>query len=128
MSAKIGTESASSAGLPLCREPWENFYILRRGVLPCCYGGAVIRPMADYAEAWNSAEIQEIRAYLARGELSPYCLRSPGCPIVQREQARQTAGPAAKGQAPAHRKDAEGAPRRLFRRAAGLIRRIRKHR
>ncbi|MDD8024956.1 MAG: SPASM domain-containing protein [Acidobacteriota bacterium] len=98
----------------LCREPWEHFYILRRGILPCCYGGAVIAPMADYAAAWNSAEMQEIRLYLSRGELSPYCLNSPGCPIVQRVQARRAAGLASPAGIPPGRKGTLGALRRLF--------------
>ena len=70
----------------LCREPWESYYILRRGIMPCCYGAAPIAPMEDWATAWNSPALQEIRAYLAKGTLSPYCRRSTGCPIVQRYQ------------------------------------------
>jgi len=71
-------------GMPLCREPWENLYILRRGILPCCYGNPVGYSFPDYAEAWNSPEIQEIRRYLSQGKLSPYCMECLGCPIVQR--------------------------------------------
>jgi hypothetical protein len=71
-------------GMPLCREPWENLYILRRGILPCCYGNPVGYSFTDYAEAWNSPEIQEIRRYLSQGKLSPYCMECLGCPIVQR--------------------------------------------
>ncbi len=70
---------------PLCREPWQAYYILRRGVLPCCYGANAIAPMSEWATAWNSPAMQEIRSYLAEGKLSPYCLVSYGCPIVQRE-------------------------------------------
>jgi hypothetical protein len=70
--------------LPLCREPWESYYILRRGILPCCHGNPIIAPMADWAAAWNSPQVQEIRRYLSQGKLSPYCLESLGCPIVQR--------------------------------------------
>ncbi|MCX6559313.1 MAG: SPASM domain-containing protein [Candidatus Aminicenantes bacterium] len=95
----MSAENAAPPGLPLCREPWENFYILRRGILPCCYGGAVIGEMEDYAEVWNSPEIQEIRRYLSQGKLAPYCLENPGCPIVQRvlaqgAQATESAPPA----------------------------------
>ena len=72
----------------LCREPWESYYILRRGILPCCHGHAPIAPMSEWATAWNSPDLQEIRRYLARGRLSPYCLRSLGCPIVQRHLQR----------------------------------------
>jgi hypothetical protein len=68
----------------LCHEPWENYYILRRGILPCCYGWKPIAPMSDWRTAWNAPDIQEIRAHLAKGKLSPYCLLSLTCPIVQR--------------------------------------------
>jgi hypothetical protein len=68
---------------PLCREPWQNYYILRRGVLPCCYGHQAIAPMSGWPAGWNSPELQEIRSYLAKGALSPYCLLSLSCPIVQ---------------------------------------------
>ena len=74
---------------PLCREPWESYYILRRGILPCCYGEKPIAPMSEWATAWNSTALQEIRAHLSRGKLSPYCLGSPGCPIVQKYLAKK---------------------------------------
>jgi hypothetical protein len=77
------------ANLPLCTEPWESYYILRRGILPCCYGNPIVAPMSDWKEAWNSEEIQEIRRFLSQGELSPYCRESLGCPIVQRVLARE---------------------------------------
>ncbi len=87
-SEEVDTESSENdigeTGMPLCREPWENLYILRRGILPCCYGNPVGYSFPDYAEAWNSPEIQEIRRYLSQGKLSPYCLECLGCPIVQR--------------------------------------------
>jgi len=70
--------------MPLCREPWESYYILRRGILPCCHGNPIIAPITDWASAWNSPQVQEIRRYLSQGRLSPYCLESRGCPIVQR--------------------------------------------
>jgi hypothetical protein len=69
---------------PLCREPWQNYYILRRGILPCCYGHKAIAPMSEWPTAWNSPALQEIRSHLAQGQLSPYCLQSISCPIVQR--------------------------------------------
>ena len=78
-------EALGGANLPLCREPWMSFYILRRGVMPCCYGWPVDEFITDYAQVWNSPKIREIRSYLAKGRLSPYCLECPGCPIVQRE-------------------------------------------
>jgi hypothetical protein len=77
-------EDLGFSGRPLCREPWESFYILRRGIMPCCHGNPIIAPMNDWAAAWNSPEIQEIRDYLRQGKLSPYCMVSLGCPIVQR--------------------------------------------
>ena len=77
---------------PLCREPWESYYILRRGILPCCYGNPIIGTMSDWKETWNSPQLQEIRSHLSRGELSPYCLESLGCPIVQRELAKKKEG------------------------------------
>jgi hypothetical protein len=70
--------------MPLCREPWESYYILRRGILPCCHGNPIIAPITDWASAWNSPQVQEIRRHLSQGRLSPYCLESRGCPIVQR--------------------------------------------
>lgn len=89
-------QAAEELGLTkeyLCREPWESYYILRRGILPCCHGSKPIAPMSDWATAWNSPALQEIRSDLARGELGSYCLESTGCPVVQRhlEQLRQRA-------------------------------------
>lgn len=77
-------EDIGETGMPLCREPWENLYILRRGILPCCYGNPIGYAFDEYAKAWNSPEIQEIRRYLSQGKLSPYCMECLGCPIVQR--------------------------------------------
>jgi hypothetical protein len=73
----------------LCTEPWQSYYILRRGILPCCHGESAIAPMSEWRTAWNSPALQEMRAYLAQGKLSPYCLRSLGCPIVQRHLEEQ---------------------------------------
>lgn len=78
------TDDIAESGMPLCKEPWENLYILRRGILPCCYGNPVGYSFPEYFEAWNSPEIQEIRRYLSQGKLSPYCMECLGCPIVQR--------------------------------------------
>lgn len=74
---------------PLCREPWESYYILRRGILPCCHGEKPIARMSEWATAWNSPAAQEIRSFLSRGKLSPYCLGSLGCPIVQKYLAKK---------------------------------------
>ena len=79
----------SALHLPLCREPWESYYILRRGILPCCHGSQPIAPMSEWATAWNSPQLQEIRWYLSQGKLSPYCLDSLSCPIVQKYLAKQ---------------------------------------
>ncbi|HEX7485217.1 MAG TPA: hypothetical protein VF332_03630 [Vicinamibacterales bacterium] len=93
-----GTEAQAAEDLGLtreylCREPWESYYILRRGILPCCHGAKPIAPMSEWATAWNSPALQEIRSFLAKGKLSPYCLESTGCPVVQRhlEALRQKA-------------------------------------
>ena len=40
-------EALGGANLPLCREPWMSFYILRRGVMPCCYGWPVDEFITD---------------------------------------------------------------------------------
>lgn len=85
----VDPESLGGATLPLCREPWMSFYILRRGVMPCCYGFPVDEFITDYARVWNSPKLQEIRSYLAKGKLSPYCLKCLSCPIVQRELAKK---------------------------------------
>ncbi len=50
------------SGLPLCREPWESYYILRRGIMPCTHGNPVISPMTAWEETWNSHKLQEIRS------------------------------------------------------------------
>jgi len=87
------TAAAKPAREFLCREPWQSYYILRRGILPCCHGHGPIAPMSEWATAWNSPAIQEIRAHLAKGALSPYCLESLSCPVVQKylEEQRRTA-------------------------------------
>lgn len=90
------TRAATRTREFLCREPWQSYYILRRGILPCCHGHAAIAPMSEWATAWNSAALQEIRGYLAKGTLSPYCLESLSCPVVQKyleEQRRKALVP-----------------------------------
>ncbi len=84
----VDPEDLGGGNLPLCREPWMSFYILRRGVIPCCYGFPVDEFITDYGRVWNSPKFQEIRSYLAKGKLSPYCLQCLSCPIVQRELAK----------------------------------------
>jgi hypothetical protein len=78
---------------PACTEPWKSLYILRRGVFPCCYGGAPIAPMDQYREAWNGELVQAIRAELSAGRFHEYCLHSTACPIV-RKSAQSHAMPA----------------------------------
>lgn len=109
----------------LCREPWESYYILRRGILPCCYGAKPIAPMSEWATAWNSPALREIRSYLAKGELSPYCRRSVNCPIVQRYHQQHPPGGAALGsllQLPAFGRHSKA--RSLLRLAARVARRL----
>ncbi len=45
--------------------------------------------MSEWATAWNSPALQEIRRFLSQGKLSPYCLSSLGCPIVQKYLERK---------------------------------------
>ncbi len=81
---KKNAEGLDKVEIPLCREPWESFYILRRGIIPCCFGNPIETSWTKWEDAWNSQELQEIRSYLSRGKLSPYCLKTLSCPIVQR--------------------------------------------
>ncbi len=71
---------------PVCAEPWKDLYILRRGIRPCCYGGASIGDMDDYRTAWNSPLLQAIRAKLTAGSFHEYCVMSPACPIVRKAE------------------------------------------
>jgi wyosine [tRNA(Phe)-imidazoG37] synthetase (radical SAM superfamily) len=85
--APVATGPLPSLGderLPICAEPWKSLYILRRGVMPCCYGGAPLAPMESYRETWNSPEVQAIRSELLNGRFHDYCLRSSACPIVRK--------------------------------------------
>lgn len=87
--AAAAPESLGGEHQPACTEPWKSFYILRRGVFPCCYGGAPIAPMDQYRQAWNSPLVQDIRRELAHGRFHTYCLGSPACPIVRKaDQSR----------------------------------------
>jgi MoaA/NifB/PqqE/SkfB family radical SAM enzyme len=80
--------------VPLCDEPWTMFYFLKRGVIPCCFGRRALftpgqqgkLPLEEFLrQVWNSDQFREIRSYLARGQLSPYCRDTPSCPIVRRK-------------------------------------------
>jgi hypothetical protein len=70
--------------LPACTEPWTSLYVLRRGTMPCCYGGRAIAPMEDFQGAWNGTLMQAIRRDLLRGRFHRYCLDSSDCPIVRK--------------------------------------------
>ena len=86
----IDVESVTLLGgehQPVCLEPWKSLYILRRGVMPCCYGHGPIAPMEEYRTAWNSPVMQSIRGELLEGRFHDYCLRSAACPIVRKHQA-----------------------------------------
>jgi uncharacterized Fe-S cluster-containing radical SAM superfamily protein len=78
---------------PLCLEPWRNLYILRRGIMPCCYGGSPIAPMEGHREAWNGPLMRSIRGYLARGRFHEYCLHAHACPIVAKHVASRKLSP-----------------------------------
>lgn len=82
---EVEAESLGEEQLPACMEPWTSLYILRRGVLPCCYGGHPVAEMEGHGAAWNSEIVQEIRSELAQGRFHVYCLRSPSCPIVRKD-------------------------------------------
>jgi hypothetical protein len=116
--APVEAKNPGVSGLPLCREPWQSLYILRRGILPCCYGGAVLGEMEGFAAVWNGPEMQELRRYLSRGELAPYCLENPGCPIVRRVLAQSIIPPAS----PPQRRPRRGRIGELVRRALARIR------
>jgi len=72
---------------PACTEPWKSLYILRRGVMPCCYGGAPIAKMNEFKDAWNAPLLQDIRRELLAGRFHQYCFDSPDCPIVKKSEA-----------------------------------------
>ncbi|MGB6337921.1 MAG: radical SAM/SPASM domain-containing protein [Thermoanaerobaculia bacterium] len=85
--------SIGAEKVPLCTEPWKSLYILRRGILPCCYGGHPIAQMNEYDEVWNSQLLQGIRRELAAGRFHRYCLDSPSCPIVRKSSHAQSLPP-----------------------------------
>lgn len=80
-------EPAAPVKKPICTEPWNGLYILRRGTLPCCYGGGAIAPMGDFKEAWNGPLMLELRKELAAGRFHKYCFDSPDCPLVRKNEA-----------------------------------------
>ncbi len=72
--------------LPICTEPWTSLYVLRRGTMPCCYGGAAVAPMQGFQGAWNSPLLQDIRRELRAGRFHRYCFDSPDCPLVRKSE------------------------------------------
>jgi hypothetical protein len=75
--------------LPVCTEPWTSLYVLRRGTLPCCYGGPVLAPMASFQDQWNAPLVQDLRRTLRDGKFHAYCFDSPDCPIVRKASEGQ---------------------------------------
>lgn len=72
--------------LPICTEPWASLYVLRRGTMPCCYGGRPVAPMEGFREAWNGPQVVEMRRALAAGRFHAYCFDSPDCPLVRQHE------------------------------------------
>jgi molybdenum cofactor biosynthesis enzyme MoaA len=86
---------STPAGAPLCDEPWKTLYILRRGIMPCCYAAEPIatwdqqqdRPLDEFLrEVFNGPAYRELRTELAAGRLPDFCMNTPSCPIVQRHR------------------------------------------
>ena len=92
-----GDDTLGENRLPACLEPWKSLYVLRRGVMPCCYGDRPLAAMGEYRETWNAPVLQDIRRHIARGEFHAYCLGSQSCPIVRKSRHARDAGEAASG-------------------------------
>ncbi len=91
--APATSEPAPSLGFekwPVCTEPWRDLYILRRGVRPCCYGGASLGEPDTYRDAWNGPIVRAVREQLSQGRFHDYCLLSPACPIVRKSEHAHT--------------------------------------
>jgi MoaA/NifB/PqqE/SkfB family radical SAM enzyme len=90
---EFGRDEPQASCGSLCAEPWKTLYVLRRGIMPCCYA---TQPLARWDEqgdrtleqflkdVWNGPALQEIREELAAGRLAEYCLDTPSCPILKR--------------------------------------------
>jgi hypothetical protein len=85
-------ESLGKEKWPICTEPWRSLYVLRRGTLPCCYGGRPIAGPEGFQGAWNGPLLQAIRRDLAAGRFHSYCVRTRSCPIVQKSEAARELG------------------------------------
>jgi len=92
-----GDHTLGENRLPACLEPWKSLYVLRRGVMPCCYGDRPLAAMGEYRETWNAPVLQDIRRHIARGEFHAYCLGSQSCPIVRKSRHARDAGEPASG-------------------------------
>ena len=79
-----GDETLGEGKVPACLEPWKSLYVLRRGVLPCCYGHKPLAAMGKYRDIWNAPILKDIRRHIARGEFHSYCVDSRSCPIVRK--------------------------------------------
>lgn len=124
LNESAGTSDCESISLgaerwPVCTEPWRNLYILRRGIMPCCYGGQPLADMDGYRDAWNGPTLQAIRAELAKGQFHSYCVRTPSCPIVRKDES---AGGLPRGQTAA--RAAYRLWRRLNRVSGGVPRKV----
>ncbi len=93
--AAPGNSPATSKArpLPICTEPWTSLYVLRRGTMPCCYGGAAVAGMQDFQQAWNSPLLQDLRRELRAGRFHRYCFDSPDCPLVRKAEQHRDLGP-----------------------------------
>ena len=122
--------AAPPARLPLCTEPWSSLYVLRRGTLPCCYGGSALAPMEGFREAWNSPRMQELRSELRDGRFHSYCFDSPDCPLVRKAEESGTLSASQKMLLHARRLLARGRrsgfgwPGRAWRRSKALVRSV----
>ncbi|MGO9121997.1 MAG: radical SAM protein [Desulfomonilaceae bacterium] len=81
---------------PVCNEPWQSLYALKRGLVSCfCSGNPLApwdqrgnRPLIEFvAEVWNGGLMREIREALAAGEFHDMCRRTLDCPIAKRKSA-----------------------------------------
>ncbi len=79
---------------PICTEPWQALYVLKRGLQPCCFSRTPLapweqrgnRPLIEFvAEVWNGDLMKEIREALAAGEFHEICKISGDCPIMKRK-------------------------------------------
>lgn len=88
-------------GAPICSQPWQRLFMLKRGFMPC---SSAREPLMEWSqkheqdleqfleEVFNSRPFQELRSSLAQGQLPPFCLNCKCCPIVKvrTRNSRQT--------------------------------------